>query len=199
MEKALKNETTENVKNVETTEIENKTRKTFNEIVKDLIAKGARKYSAIKVKNVVITEQDNYDRITFVLRKDIPAYVSEDNGNTYVEGTNNLVYSSAFAIGGLLKESDELAWLADYVVKAPEIATNLFCGATITILQERVDGDKPYVRPFSADATPSDPFGHDTYVNHIIGVEFGPSGESFMQLLAEMKAKAALKGKGLSF
>ena len=67
--------------------------KTFKDVIKDLIANGARRYNGLKIKNVKISEEDNYTRVTLVVHPSIPGMVSKDGGLTWEPGlTNNILF-----------------------------------------------------------------------------------------------------------
>lgn len=149
---------------------------TYDAIIKGIIAKGGKKINSIRVKNVNFDEKDNYTMVSFTLAEKIPGFIQE-NG-IYKEGMTNVVFTSLYAIAGALKEDDEKAWLANHLLQHPKALCPLFAGATVDIIQQKVEAGEPYSNPFSTRTdVESAIYDHDIVINNIIRFKFGKMGE----------------------
>lgn len=172
---------------IESTEVEHKS---YNDIIKGLITNGNKRYNDIRVRNVKSERMDSdYVRITFVVDKPIPAYVLQDDG-TYKLDVSNNIFSSAYAISGMLKEYEDLAWLANEILGACDRAIDedddkplgiinlLFNGSKIDVLSTHVEANKEYYNPFStnkdAEAYISE---NNFFANNVIKITLGKTGK----------------------
>lgn len=160
----------------------------IKDIIRNLIADGAKRVNKLRIKNVNIDndyEDKNYCRISFTLDRPVEGYVSNDRGITFERGMTSLVYTSTFAIGATLKETEEYAWLANHIVEKPKALQLILSGATIDILQREVPKGTPAVNPFSKQ-TDKDwkIYDHDMIVNDIISITLGKTGEKMAMTLA---------------
>ena len=158
----------------------------FKQVIKDLLATGAcRKFNDVRIKNITCTEQDNYTRVSFTLADKIPARISKDEGLTFEDGERNVLFSSTFALAGLLKETEDYAWMANKLVEKPEAINVILSGGSIDILQQRVAEGEKYHNPFTTKEEVEDTvFEHDTIVNYIVGVKLGKTGQKYADILA---------------
>lgn len=168
----------------------NNNRKNYSDIIKAEVAKpNVTRYDKIKVKNVKCERMDEYVRITFVIDKAIPAYVLQDDG-TYKIGTSTNIFSSSYAISGMLKEYEEQAWLANEILEACDRANEedsdkplgiinlLFNGSTISIISTHVEANTPYINPFTTQEDP-EPYMSDNnfFANNVIKITIGKTGK----------------------
>lgn len=146
--------------------------------IKQLIADGAKKISKLMIKNVNVTELDNYVRVSLTLTSKVPAYVSNDNGLTFERSESNIIFTSSFAISAALKENNDLAWLGGYVATNPKMLPMILCGSEVTILQREYEAGEEVVNPFSTriDNIPT-VYDHDIIINDIIDIKLGKTGE----------------------
>lgn len=158
---------------------------TYQQTIKKLVGLGNKCYRNVKVKNVNFTEKDNYTMVSFTLGSPVKGYASDDNGGTYKEGTTNIVYTSLFAIVGMLKEDEDKSWMANTVLANPNLLTLLFNGGTIDILQLRFEEGQPVVNPFGRSQNNDVVYDHDTIINHVVGFKFGKTGERMADKLAD--------------
>lgn len=167
---------TQSMEMVETNE-QNVGMSDYRNVIKKLIASGCKRINSVTIKNVNVTEQDNYDMVSMTLKNKIRGYVNDGDGN-YSEGMTNLLFTSTYAIAGALKEDEELAWLGNRVLESPKLLELLLSGATIDILQQDVVAGEEYVNPFSTrlDAEPR-VYDHDIIINYIVGFTLGKIGE----------------------
>lgn len=168
--------------------------KTYQQVIKNLIANGAKKLNSVRIKNVNITEKENYHMVSFTLNTSIPGFVSNDNGLTYVKGMTTTLFTSLYAIVGSIKEDEELAWLGNALLDSPKLCNLIFNGATMDVVQEDVAAGQEYVNPFStrSDVEPQ-VFQHDTIINHVVKFKLGKTGKDMSNTLARMMMEEALK------
>lgn len=157
----------------------------FKEIVLNLIKNGGcKKISGIRVKNVTLKQEENYLRASLTLMNKVPGYVPVRDASgqitEYKQGLVNVIYTSSYAISGILKNDDENAWLGNHIIKHPQGILPLLVGSTISVLQQFVSKDTEYINPFTTreDAEPV-VFEHDTIIYHVISLELGKSGNKF--------------------
>lgn len=155
-------------------------------VIKKLLASGCKRISSVRVKNVNSTEKDNYTMVSFSLGTAIKGHVSNDGGATFEEGVSNTLFTSLFAIAGALKENDELGWMANALLQAPQALNLIFNGCTIDIVQQEIEAGEEYVNPFTT-RTDSEPrvYDHKTYINHIVDFKLGKTGERMADRLAD--------------
>lgn len=151
----------------------------FASIVKALRRGANAKAYTCKVTNVLTSEEDNYVRHTFVVDKDIRAYDADGE-----ETTTHNVFTTNYALSGLVKQTDELSWLGNAIAEAKLPMNLIFNGATIDIVQEFVPAGTPYVNPFSTKGEEST-FDHSVFINHIIAVKLGKTGSRFADKYAD--------------
>lgn len=160
----------------------------FHDIIKTLTNAGCKRINNLTVKNVTILQDDpddDYCRVTLVLRESIDGFVSDDGGNTYHKGKTNNVFTSTFALSGCLKEIPDLAWLGSYIVKNPSCLPLILCGAKVAIIAQEVAKDQKYINPFTTKADPEVTiFEHDTIIRHIIDIQLGRTGEKMADKIA---------------
>lgn len=151
---------------------------TFTEIVKALQKKCGKAITRT-VKNFNFEILDNYTRFSFTLREPIKAYVNNIDTDEYELGKSTVVFSSAYAFAGMLKENDDLAFVANDTIVNPKLVSLLTIGGTIDIIQQFVPVGEEYVNPFSSDPEPI-VFEHDVIINHIVGMKPGKTGLKFL-------------------
>lgn len=175
------------------------TRKSQSDIIKDIIRNGGKRYNSCRIRNVKIddenldetgyNESDESVRVTLVIDRDIPAFILQEDG-TYKEGVSNNIFTSNYAISGMFKEDDELAFVANEIVRRPKILNLLLCGATCDILQQEVrtgdDGIARYRNPFSTRIDADDyETDHDMFINNVIKVKLNKQGLRMLDRIAD--------------
>ena len=149
----------------------------FEAIVAKLSANKENKtYRGLKVRNVIVNlDDEELPRITLVVNQDIDGYVAKDDG--YVLGKTRNIFTSAFALAGVLKEDENVAVMANHLIQNPKVAETLFSGAYINVIQVPVKSGAEYRNPFSTkddvDAYVSD---HDWFSNLVVGIKLGAIG-----------------------
>lgn len=158
----------------------------FEAIVAKLSASKENKtYRGLKVRNVIVNlDNDELPRITLVVNSDIDGYIEKDGA--YVAGKTHNVFTSAFALAAVLKENEETAMMANYIVRNPKVAETLFSGATINLIQIPVKANTEYRNPFTtktdAEAYVSD---HDWISNLVVAVKLGAVGNKVIDRLID--------------
>lgn len=150
--------------------------KPFKDVVKELIKAHGRPIKRI-VKNVNHEVLDTYTRVSFTLREPVKAYQYKDD--EFVLTGSNVIFTSIYAIAGMLKEDDDLAFLANDVITNPKLLNLLAITGQIEIVQQEVKEGEEYVNPFSSDPEPTT-FDHDVIINHIISLKPGKVGLKFV-------------------
>lgn len=138
------------------------------EIVAQLLKNGAKSIKGLKVKNVTISQQENYVRVAITLDKEVDAYKTED-GTSYEPGKTKVIFVSMFSITSILKDNDDAAFAVNHFLAHPESMSVVLSRATIDIVQETVPVGTEYKNPWSSSDT-STVFDHDTIINHLVDI-----------------------------
>lgn len=156
------------------------------EIINNLIKGGAEPVKGIKVKNVTITPQENYVRVSLTLDKPVKGMVNKDN--KWEEDETNVIFVSTFSIVSVLKDNDDAAFAANHIVKYPDSLMVLLSRATIDVLQEHVVEGQEYKNPWS-DSAETTVFDHNTIINHITDIKLSDFGIRKLDTLADSMLK----------
>ena len=161
----------------------------YSQVVKQLIANGAKRYNNLRVRSTSVTELERYARVVFSLDKYLPAFVQDDNGE-YVEGHDARIITSNFALSGVLKNIEDIAMLANGVgnmEKCQKIPV-IFSGANLDVVQVRYAAGEDVVNPFSSNAEPTQ-YDHDIIVNYVVNIKLGKAGQTIVDnILAQTAA-----------
>ena len=149
---------------------------------------GVLAYKTLKVRNVIVN-LDNEDaaRITLVVDRDIRGNIVDAEGN-YKVGTTKNVFVSAFAVAAVLKENENTAMLANYVVRNPKVAENILSGAIINVLQQPIKSGEEYKNPFSTrNSDDVAPYVRewDWFANYITSIKLGIMGNKVIDKLID--------------
>lgn len=155
---------------------------TQKEIVTELLKNGAKKINDVKVRNVTITPQENYVRVSFTVEQPIPAYVQQEDG-TYAEGVSNVVFASTFVISSVFKNNAELMFCANHIAQNPQAISPILSGCVLDIVSEPVAAGQEYKNPFSSNED-TVVIEHDTIINHIIDIKLSTFGKKMLDMLA---------------
>lgn len=172
---------------LDTQETNNGQEKSYKQIIKSLLSDGWKAKKNLRVRNVTITKKEGYDMLTFVVEPPVPGYVINENGD-YVEGTTNNIYSSTFAVSGVLKETEDLGWLAQNIIAKPKLANHIFTGGTIDVICKKIAEGEEFANPFSNSAEPTE-MSHDTYIYYITNLRQSKNGDL---VISEMRRQVAL-------
>ena len=159
--------------------------KSFKDVIKELLAGGARRFNGLRIKNVKYSEEDNYTRVTLVVHPPIPGMVSDDDGVTWHPGKTNNIFTSNYALAGMLKEDEDKAWLAEALVDNPAAFNIIMNGGLVDIVQQTIPAGTPYKNPFSTreDAVETT-FDHDVIINYVVNIVLGKAGQRYADILA---------------
>lgn len=158
----------------------------YQNIIRKLIASGAKRINSVRIKNVNVTEKDNYVMVSFTLAAAIKGFTTNDGGATYEEGTTNTMYTSLFAITGALKEDEELGWMANGLLEKPDALNLILNGATVDILQQEVEAGEEYKNPFTTKSeVEAQVYDHRVIINNVIGFKLGTTGKRMADRLAD--------------
>lgn len=153
----------------------------YKEIIKSLIANGAKKASKLRVKNVTITEMETYTRVGISIIPPVKAY--NVNGE---EVDTNIIFVSLYALVAVLRENEELAWVGNVLLERPQVLPLLLCGSEIDIIQRHYTAGQEIYNPYSRN-TEQVPaiYDHNLYINDVIDVRLGSAGEKMLDKLAD--------------
>ena len=155
----------------------------YDEKLKALLSdKDNRVYRNIRIRNITKREKTgDWENITLVLDGMIPGYIRQDDG-TWKKGMTNNLYTTSYAIAGILKENDEVAAVANKISEHPEMIPLVLNGAVISVVQTDVAKDEAYTFPFSTrDRKEKYTRDHDWIANNIFNVNLGKAGKNFMK------------------
>ena len=155
----------------------------YDEKLKALLSdKDNRVYRNIRIRNITKREKTgDWENITLVLDGMIPGYIRQDDG-TWKKGMTNNLYTTSYAIAGILKENDEVAAVANKISEHPEMIPLVLNGAIISVVQTDVAKDEAYTFPFSTrDRKEKYTRDHDWIANNIFNVNLGKAGKNFMK------------------
>ena len=148
---------------------------TYEKIVQSLIkADGNEYYRNLKVKTAKVTEMENYFMVNLTINRPIRAMVADENG-VFKEGSRNIIFSSNFALGGVIKNTESIAWIGNSLVENAKVFEAIMAGATIDVISQPVKANQLYRNPFSTRNNETK-ISNDTFINHIVAIRV--SGET---------------------
>lgn len=148
---------------------------TYEKIVQSLIkADGNEYYRNLKVKTAKVTEMENYFMVNLTINRPIRAMVADANG-VFKEGSRNIIFSSNFALGGVIKNTESIAWIGNSLVENAKVFEAIMAGATIDVVSQPVKAGQLYHNPFSTRNNETK-LNNDTFINHIVAIRV--SGET---------------------
>lgn len=109
----------------------------------------------IKIRNINITELENYDRVAITLQENVKGYVVDEDGITYKEGEVKTIFISNYSIIANLRENDDVAFIGNWLVEHKKALNVVLSDATVDIIQEAVVQGQEYSNPFSDNPTPN--------------------------------------------
>ena len=154
------------------------------EVIAKLLKNGGMQVKDLKVKNVTVTNCENYTRLALTLNTPVKGMVTKDNGVTYEEGKTNVIFVSLYSVTSLLKDNDDVAFAVNHLVAHPDAMSIVLSRASITIIQEPVDEGQEYRNPWSENAEAT-VFDHKTIINHITDITLSDFAIRKMDRLAD--------------
>lgn len=147
----------------------------YETIVQSLIkTDGNEYYRNLKVKTAKVTEMENYFMVNLTINRPIRAMVADANG-VFKEGSRNIIFSSNFALGGVIKNTESIAWIGNSLVENARVFEAIMAGATIDVVSQPVKANQLYRNPFSTRNNEVK-MNNDTFINHIVAIRV--SGET---------------------
>lgn len=167
----------------------------YDDIVDELIRRpNVKVYKNVHVVNATITEKPNYFMISLTLDRKVRAMRAEGPDGGFVETEHNVIFSSNFALGGVVKHNRKINWLANDLVKNADAFKLIVINSTITIANEAVSAGEEYVNPFSTNGS-STVMANDTFVNHIINIEVDDDTADDVRFAKREVLKDLIRGK----
>lgn len=158
--------------------------KNSKQVIAELLAKGCRRITGLRVRSAIVTPKDNYVMISMTLEQGITGYVADKETGVFAKSTVNTVFASSYSIGSILKDNDDTAWAANQLVQNPKGFEVILAGSKVDIIQEEVSADEIYVNPFSNSANEGSALGHDTIINHVTKIELCKKAQKMLDMLA---------------
>lgn len=167
----------------------------YDDIVDELIRReNVKVYKNVHVINATITEKPNYFMISLTLDRKVRAMRAEGPDGGFVETEHNVIFSSNFALGGVVKHNRKINWLANDLVKNADAFKLIVINSTITIANEAVSAGEEYVNPFSTNGS-STIMQNDTFVNHIIDIQVDDDTADDVRFAKREVLKDLIRGK----
>lgn len=166
--------------------------KDIKKVVAQLQKEGAEIIKDVIVKNVTVSNQDEWTRVVLTLNKNVPAMVANDKGD-YVEGERNIIFTSTFSIGALLSNNEDIAFAKNLVMQTPELLTMVLSYANVTVVAEHVAKGTEYTNPFS-DKAGSRIVEHDSIYHHVVDLNLGKKGQKLTGMLESKVLDAMISG-----
>ena len=154
------------------------------EIVAQLVDKGAKLIKGVTIKSVTVTPMEEWVRLGLTINTPIKGY-RENEEHIWEEGETTLVFASAYTITALMKECDDTAFAANMLLENPTSFAVILSRAKIDILQEHVEAGTEYRNPFSGENASISEIKHDTYINHVVGLNLSEFGLNKIDKLAD--------------
>lgn len=179
-------------------EYENKApRKTFKEIVGELIAMGGKKITT-RIKKIELEAKEAPDgRAYYQYNTVITDYIKTDftnqrTGECVTE--SNIIYPADFVVAAVIRENSDIAWLADEFDANPRLVGPILTGATITLIQVPFEAGNPVINKFK----PGDigkTYDHRVFQNNLVRIKLGEAGSDKADKLFMSIAAASNKSK----
>lgn len=150
----------------------------YEQKIKNLIVDGWRRKNGMKIRNVIVTEKETYCMMTFNVVPAIPGYLYDEETGEYTKGVTNNIFSSTYAIAGVMKENEEIGWLANNIIEKPKLGNVLFNGGTVDIITKEFAAGDSFKSPFGNGD--EQVFDHDCIINLVIGVQLGNNGRKML-------------------
>lgn len=161
----------------------------YRGVVNKLIAEGAKQFKGVKIKNVTLTNMGNYIRVGLTVIPNLPRY--DENGK---ETTGNVIFTSLFALIAIIKENEELSWVANTLGAKPQLLNMVLCGSTIDVIQRRYEAGVEIYNPYSkrADAVAS-VYDHKTIITDVNELHLGKVAVKMLDKIANRMIDSAFE------
>lgn len=152
----------------------------INEVIDQLISKGAEIQKNVRINSINTDDMGNYVRVSLGLKDKIKGMEQKDG--EYVEGYSKVLFASTFSISALFKNTDNCSFAASHIIDNPNSLKVLLDGATIDIVQIKVNKGDVWENPFS-DTPKPETVVNDTYYNYITNIKFSDMGKESLREL----------------
>lgn len=167
--------------------------KEIKEVVAQLHKEGAELVKNVIIKNVKVTNTGVFDRVTLTLNKEVSRMVDDGTGN-YVKGKSNIAFASAYSIGAVLANNEDIAFAKNLIMESPELLVMVLSYADVDILLESVTKGEEYINPFSNKTNAEGRVvEHDSIYCHVVEIRLGKKGAKVASLLENKMLDAMLK------
>lgn len=167
----------------------------YDDIVDELIRRdNVKVYKNVHVINATITEKPNYFMISLTLDRKIRTMRSKGPDSGFAETEHNVIFSTNFALGGVVKHNRKINWLGNDLVKNADAFKLIVINSTITIANEAVSAGEEYVNPFSTNGS-STIMQNNTFINHIIDIQVDDDTADDVRYAKREVLKDLIRGK----
>lgn len=168
----------------------------FSAKCRKLVVAGGKKINNLHIKNVTIEDKDDYNdgnatRVTFTLKEQIPGFVLDRETMEYKEGIGNLIYTSNWSLGGMIKEYEDIAWMGNLIINNPKCINTILNGATIEVIQMMYAAGEEITNPFGSSDNVK-VYNHDVVINYVTKIKLGRSGQRYADMIALAQAGITL-------
>lgn len=153
------------------------------DVIAQLLKNGAKSIKDINVKNVTVSQQENYIRLGLTLDTEVDGYASQDGVN-YEPAKTKVIFVSLYSVTSLLKDDDNAAFAVNHLVQHPDSMSVVLSRANISIIQEPVASGQEYKNPWS-ESGEATVFDHDTIINHVVDIKLSDFAIRKMDKLAD--------------
>ena len=155
----------------------------FNDAVASLRKAGAKSETDVIVKNITITDCNNWTKVALTLNREVDGAVSDEDGNWSI-GKTNVVFMSLYSIVGTLKNTDDTLAVASYIAKHPTSLQIILSGAKIELLQQKVKANETYINAFTNEEVEYES-DHDSIFNHVVSIVISDKGHRAIEKIED--------------
>jgi hypothetical protein len=161
------------------------------EIISTMLKNGATMFKDVTVKNVTLGNYQNSEqhRLSLTLDKEVDGMVANgadaDGVVTYTQGKTNVVFTSVYSIGAVLKDDEDAAFAVNTLTDSPKGYQVVLSRAKVDIICEKVKGGTDYKNPWSSrvDANVTH-FDHDTILFHVVNIKLSDRARMLLDRMA---------------
>ena len=149
-----------------------------HEICTHLIANGA---SVIKssISGVTIDDEDEDGIIANITLKNAVTLITATT-----ETTTKTIRMYVSSLLSILREDDDMVWLATVLKTEYKLIPIIFAGAKIEVIQQIIGSGEEFVNPFTTKAEPKVyAYAHAVACNYVKSIEFSKRGMHFIDAI----------------
>lgn len=149
--------------------------KTSDEIIRELITDGWKRLRNLPIRNVRITEMDNYTRLCFITNNPIiPHYRANEETGEWELVNDNKIFTSLYSVIGVMRDDTELSVVCNAILENPTTITALVGGGQLDIIYKEFNEGDIFNNPFTNSGEVV--FDHDIVVVIVTGITPGAIG-----------------------